>query len=89
MVPKNKYEICLECRQHQYTISRPEQLNDNRKQRSTEKYIHHLNQIHQELMYYKSMVESTRQAFSVSRELGLSPASMDYTFDWYTSVSGN
>lgn len=86
-VPKNKYEICRECRQHQYTISRPEPLNENRKLRSTEKYIHHLSQIHQELMYYKSIVESCRQSLSVSRESGAgTPQSMHYTFDWYTSV---
>jgi hypothetical protein len=30
---------------------------DNRKLRSTEKYIHHLNQIQHELAYYKSRVE--------------------------------
>lgn len=82
-----RYEICRDCREHQYTISKPEPLNDNRKLRSTEKYIQHLSQIHHELIYYKSIVESCKQALTSSRETGLSPVSMHYTFDWYTSVS--
>ncbi|CAG2121263.1 unnamed protein product, partial [Medioppia subpectinata] len=62
MVPKNKYENCRECRAHQYTISKPEPLNENRKLRSTERFIHHLSQVHHELTYYKSLVDSCKQA---------------------------
>ncbi|XP_054154022.1 uncharacterized protein LOC128952625 [Oppia nitens] len=95
MVPKNKYEICRDCREHQYILSKPEPLNDNRKLRSTEKFIHHLSLQHHELAYYKQMVELARQSLiqcqggttSAHGQQQSSPATMHYTFDWYTSVS--
>ena len=64
-------------------------MNENRKLRSTEKYIHHLSQIHHELNYYKSIVESCRQTLELARvdSDNQNPVSMHYTFDWYTTVS--